>query len=197
MTIAVSAASVCTRAQDNTRDLTRLVDALGIQPGMSVAEIGAGSGALTVLMARHVGPAGRVYSTEVGEGQRDDIRKAAAAAPVTNVTVLAAGDEGTNLPDGCCDAIFMRNVYHHFENPAAINRSLLASLKPGGRLAIIDFPPRGGRDAATPDARDENSTHGVRPEVVATELEAAGFTRVSVAEPGGSQEGFLVVMRKP
>lgn len=197
MALAISAASVCTRAQDNPRDVKRLIDALGIERGMSVAEIGAGSGALTVLMAGHVGPDGRVYSTEVGEEQRETLRKAAAAASLTNVTVLAAADDGTNLPAGCCDAIYMRNVYHHFENPAAINRSLLASLKPGGRLAIIDFPPRGGRDAASPDARDENDTHGVRADVVAAELEAAGFTRVSVSEPGSFQEGFLVVMRKP
>lgn len=194
---AVAAASVCTRAQDNTRDLARLVDALALQPGMSVAEIGAGSGALTVLVAGHVGPNGRVYSTEVGDDQRDGIRRAAAAASLANVTVLAAGNESSNLPAGCCDAIFMRNVYHHFEHPAAINRSLLAALKPGGRLAIIDFPPRGGRDAASPGARDENDTHGVRADVVARELEAAGFARVSVTEPGTSQEGFLVVMRKP
>lgn len=197
LAVAVSAASVCTRAQDNSRDLKRLVDALGITPGMRVAEIGAGSGALTVLVAGHVGRDGRVYSTEVGEERLEGLRSAVAAASLTNVTVLAAGDDDTNLPAGCCDAIFMRNVYHHFENPAAINRSLLASLTRGGRLAIIDFPPRGGRDAASPDARDADPTHGVRAEVVATELEAAGFLRVSVSEPGSSQEGFLVVMRKP
>ena len=193
---AVSAATVCTRAQDNPRDLARLVEALDIRPGMSVAEIGAGGGALTVLMAGHVGPAGQVFSTEIAEDRLDDIRDAVAGASLGNVTVIAAGVDATNLPDGCCDAIFMRNVYHHFENPDAINRSLFASLKPGGRLAVIDFPPRGGRDAATPAERDADNSHGVRPDLVAGELEAAGFARVRVSLPD-AQQGFLVVMRKP
>ncbi len=195
--IAVSAASVCTLAQDNARDLQRLVAATGAAPGMTVGEIGAGSGGLTVLMAGHVGVQGRVYSTEINDERLDDIRKAAAAASLQNITVLEAGSDGTNLPAGCCDVIFMRNVYHHFSNPVAINRSLLASLKPGGRLAIIDFPPRGSRDAASPSERASDPTHGVRADVVATELEAAGFARVTVETPGADQEGFLVVMRKP
>ncbi|MDQ3169255.1 MAG: class I SAM-dependent methyltransferase [Acidobacteriota bacterium] len=194
--IAVSAASVCTLAQDNARDLQRLVKATGVAPGMAVGEIGAGAGALTVLMAGHVGSEGRVYSTEINEARLEDIRKATAAASVTNVTVLQAGTDATNLPPACCDVIFMRNVYHHFSNPAAVTRSLHASLKSGGRLAIIDFPPRGSRDAASPPDRASDPTHGVRAEVVATELEAAGFTRVSVEEPGANQEGFLVVVRK-
>ena len=194
---AVSAASVCTLAQDNARDLQRIVKATGAAPGMTVGEIGAGAGALSVLMAGHVGSGGRVYSTEINDARLEDIRKATAAASLTNVTVIQAGTEATNLPAACCDVVFMRNVYHHFSNPAAINRSLYASLKPGGRLAIIDFPPRGSRDAATPSERASDGTHGVRAEVVATELEAAGFTRVSVEEPGANQEGFLVVMRKP
>ena len=194
---AVSAASVCTLAQDNARDLQRLVTATGLSSGMTVGEIGAGTGALTVLMAGHVGAGGRVYSTEINEDRLADIRKATSAASLTNVTVLQAGAEATNLPAACCDVIFMRNVYHHFSNPAAVNRSLYASLRTGGRLAIIDFPPRGAGDASTPSERASDGSHGVRAEVVAAELEAAGFTRVSVEEPGSGQEGFLVVMRKP
>ena len=194
---AVSAASVCTLAQDNARDLRRLVEATGAAPGMTVGEIGAGSGGLTVLMAGHVGAEGRVYSTEISSERLDEIRKAASAASVQNITVLEAGIDGTNLPAGCCDVIFMRNVYHHFANPAAINRSLFASLKAGGRLAVIDFPPRGSRDAASPSERASDPTHGVRAETVATELEAAGFARVTVETPRANQEGFLVVMRKP
>jgi predicted methyltransferase len=193
--VAVSAASVCTRAQDNPRDLTRLVEALSIRPGMTVGEIGAGDGGLTVLMARHLGDSGRMLSTEISAERLAEIRNAVSAASLGTVTVIEAGVDSTNLPEACCDAIYMRNVYHHFENPTAINRSLFASLKPGGRLAVIDFPPR-GRDAATPADRDADGSHGVRAEAVASELEAAGFTRVSVGTPDG-QEGFLVVMRKP
>src|SRR5687767_13847794 len=102
--------SVSLFGQNNPRDAQRLIAALGIEPGMTVGEIGAGSGELTVLMAQHVGPAGRVYSTEINDQRLSEIRKAVAAAGLQNVTVLAAADDRTNLPDACCDAIFMRNV---------------------------------------------------------------------------------------
>ena len=192
----LAASSSFLSAQNNPRDLQRLVAALGIEPGMTVGEIGAGSGELTVLMAQHVGANGKVLSTEISEQRLADIRRAVAGANVQNVTVLQAGADRTNLPDACCDAIFMRNVYHHFGDPAAINKSLYAALKPGGRIAVIDFPPGNGAEASSPAGRGSDGTHGVFKETVAKELEAAGFTRISVAEPGNGQEGFLVVMRK-
>ena len=55
--------------------------------------------------------------------------------------MLEGAAAATNLPPACCDAIFMRDVYHHITEPEAFNKSLAASLKPGGRLAVIDFPP--------------------------------------------------------
>jgi SAM-dependent methyltransferase len=58
------------------------------------------------------------------------------------VTILAGATASTNWPAGCCDAILLRNVFHYLTEPAAMIRSLAASLKPGGRLAIVDFPPR-------------------------------------------------------
>lgn len=196
--LSVASGSAVASGQNNPRDAARLIDALGVEPGMTVGEIGAGTGELTVLMARHVGQAGRVFSTEVSEPQLARLRQAATDASLANVTVLPAAVESTNLPDGCCDAIFMRNVYHHFERPEAINRSLFAALKPGGRIAVIDFPPGNGTEAATAAGRaGGDGFHGVKKETVARELESAGFTRVRVEEPDGRQEGFLVVMRKP
>lgn len=194
---AVAAPAAIPSAQNNPRDAERLIMALGVEPGMTVGEIGAGTGELTVLFARHVAERGRVFTTEINRERLDDIRKAIAAASVQNVTVLEAGEESTNLPAGCCDAIFMRNVYHHFSRPAAINRSLFASLKPGGRLAVIDFPPGNGREAETAPDRARDGTHGVFKETIAGELKRAGFEQISVEEPGDRQEGFLVVMRKP
>ena len=64
-----------------------------------------------------------------------------AAAGLKNVTVVDGTAGRTNLPEQCCDAIFMRDVYHHFTDPAAMNASVLASLKPGGMLGVLDFGP--------------------------------------------------------
>jgi predicted methyltransferase len=193
----VAAASVPVFTQNNPRDAQRLIAEMAVAPGMTVGEIGAGSGELTVLMAQHVGPAGKVLSTEISDQRLAEIRKAVDAASLRNVEVLQAAAESTNLAAGCCDAIFMRNVYHHFANPSAINRSLFAALKPGGRVAVIDFQPGNGKEADTPAGRGSDGTHGVFGETVAKELEAAGFTRVKVEGGGAGPQEIFVVMRKP
>lgn len=182
-------------AQPDDADRQRLVEALQIRPGQHLAEIGAGAGGLSVALAREVGPSGHVYSNELDSSRRAAIRAAVARAELANVTVVEGRAASTNLPDACCDGVFMRNVYHHFGDPAAMNASLWRSLKPGGRLAIIDFPPRGGREAASAEARDSGRRHGVTPETVARELEAAGFEVVATTGAGGRE--FMVVGRKP
>lgn len=184
-----------THAQDNALDAERLTRVLELGPGKVVVELGAGAGQLTVAMARTVGPTGRVYSNEINPDRRADIAKAVAAAALTNVTIVEGVTAATNVPEGCCDAAFMRNVYHHFEDPAAMNRSLFASLKPGGRIAIIDFPPRSGAASASPGGRASGSRHGVSAETVIEELQAAGFTIVETDRP--ASRWFMVVGRKP
>ncbi len=182
-------------AQDNTADRARLVEHLQLAPGMTVAEIGAGTGELSVAVAQEVGPAGHVYSNELDTSRHASIRAAAARAGVSNLTVVEGTAAGTNLPDNCCDAIFMRNVYHHFADPAPMNQSLLSSLKPGGRIAIIDFPPRGRQAGSTGD-RGESGAHGVTLESVKKELADAGFEVVHDEQRRGNR-WFMVVGRKP
>jgi precorrin-6B methylase 2 len=120
-------------------EVAQLAGVLGLREGMTVGEIGAGSGWLTVEVARRIGPSGRVYSTELSSDRLDDIRQAASEAGLGNVTVLQAGERATNLPAGCCDAIFMRRVYHHLSDPSPILASIHDALRPGGRLVIIEF----------------------------------------------------------
>ena len=116
-----------------------LIDLLALKPGMTVAEIGAGRGEMTLHMARKLGADSRVYSTELNPEREDEIREAVEEAGLTDVTVLAAGKTETNLPPASCDAIFMSKVYHHFTEPRRINHSLYETLRPGGALTIIDF----------------------------------------------------------
>jgi predicted methyltransferase len=93
-----------------------------------------------------------------------------------NVVVVKGAVLTTNLPDGCCDAIFIRDVYHHFSDPSSMNRSLHAALKPGGRLAIIDFVPDTGSKLPSGVPTDRGG-HGIRPQQVIEEVTAAGFSR--------------------
>ena len=181
-------------AQDNAADAKRLVEVLGVRPGSVLADIGAGDAQLTIPMAAEVGPSGRVYATDLGGGPLDGLRRAIANAGVTNVEIVEGHALRTNLPPACCDGIFIRNVYHHFADPDAMNRSVLESLKAGGRLAIIDFAPD-GPEAASPADRAGGKTHGVAAETVARELERAGFEPVTIEHR--HERTFLVVVRKP
>ena len=124
---------------DDEAEVERLADVLDIQPGDTVADVGAGDGWLSIEVATLVGESGQVFATELSADRRDAIRTAVAAAGLDNVTVVEAGEHETNLPPSCCDAIFLRRVYHHLTDPAATNASLHAALKPGGRLAVVEL----------------------------------------------------------
>jgi predicted methyltransferase len=187
---------------DDASEAQRLFELMELKPGMSVGEVGGGNGGMTVEMAKRLGPEGHVYSSELSADRRADIRAAATRTHLTNITVIESSDRTANLPEGCCDAIFMRNVYHHFTKPGEMDRSLVAALKPGGRLGVIDFVPSPG--SSVPDGVPANrGGHGVRPELVIDELSSAGMTSTGpgVGWPNGEAKpgdrNFLVLFRKP
>ena len=157
-------------------DAPKLVSVLGLQPGMTVADVGSGGGAMTVVLGKWIGT-GHVFATDINEDALRTTREYAQREGLTNVTVIEGGAATTNLPAGCCDAVFLRHVYHHITAVDAFNKSVLASLKPGGRLAIIDFVAANG--SQVPDGVPANrGGHGVPPGVVIEEMRAAGFTHV-------------------
>ena len=183
-------------AQDDVAsDAARLVTTLELRPGTTVADIGAGSGRLTLTLAREVGPAGHVYATELDADRLREIREAVDSAGLTNVTVLEAHATRTNLPDRCCDALVMRRVYHHIGDPSLMNASMRESLKAGGLLAVIDFAPD-GTESPDPDGRATGNRHGVTSATVVRELEQAGF-ELHAVEQGPRPGRFMVVARSP
>jgi predicted methyltransferase len=182
-------------AQDNASDTAKLIDVLQLKPGSIVAEIGAGGGELTLALARHVGPSGRVYTSELGADRLTKLRGVVEKSGLAQVQVIEGQEAHANLPEGCCDAVFMRNVYHHFADPATMNASFLKALKPGGRVAVIDFAPRRGGAIAPPGERGGNESHGVSVDVVSNELKAAGFEIVASEDRG--ERWFLVVASRP
>jgi ubiquinone/menaquinone biosynthesis C-methylase UbiE len=191
---AVAGALAQSSSGDDSRDARRITDALAIRPGSTVGEIGGGNGALAIAIALVVGDAGRVFVTELGEDRVASLTRAIERAGAKNVTVLAADPAKANLEAGCCDALYMRNVYHHFDDPRAMNASLFEALRPGGMLGVMDFTPP-GEPARSPRERDADGQHGVVAETVADELKQAGFDVVST-ESGNGREVF-VVARKP
>ena len=190
---AAAVVAVVVFAQDNAADAKRLIEALQLRPGSVVAEIGAGDGDLTVAVARQVAPDGKVFTSELGENRVKRLRSAVEKSGVSNVQVIDGHESRSNLSEGCCDAIFMRNVYHHFGDPPSMNASFFQALTPGGRIAVIDFAPP--NSTAKPGQRGEDGRHGVSAEVVAEELKSAGFELV-FSEPGGMR-WFIVVASRP
>ena len=182
-------------AQNNAADTETLIKLLQLKPGHVVAEIGAGGGELTIALAKHVGPDGRVFTSELGEERLAKLRSAVDKSGVSNVQVVEGQAAHANLPEACCDALFLRNVYHHFADPTTMNASFMRALKAGARLVVIDFPPRNNAATAPPGKRGEDSAHGVSADVVASELKAAGLTVLSTEDRGN--RWFLVLAQKP
>ena len=152
-------------------EIPELVKLLNLQPGMTIADVGAGFGAWTVRFARFVGPSGRVYATDIGEKQLAWLREYTKREGATNVTVVEGAPASTNLPPNCCDAILIRDAYHHLTEPEKIIASMAAALKPGGRLAVIDFPPRAKSEVPS-GVPANRAGHGVPPEIVEREIGA-------------------------
>jgi SAM-dependent methyltransferase len=183
-------------------EMPRLRHELALKPGMSVADVGAGRGEVTVALASEVGPSGQVFSTDIDTYALVQIRARVSAAALQNVTVVQAHARDTGLPTSCCDAVVLRRVYHHLSDPAATNLDLLRALRPGGVLAIIDFPPMfSWLWPWSPKGTPGNRTgHGVAAGLAAAEVTAGGFTLVKVIEdwPGrGPLKSYCAIFRKP
>jgi ubiquinone/menaquinone biosynthesis C-methylase UbiE len=189
-------AGVSAQKQDDAADTARLIEVLELLEGSRVADVGAGSGELTIRMARYVGAAGHVFSTDINPQRLIEIRQGVAQAQLKNVTIIEGASTQTNVPRECCDAVFLRHVYHHLGDPNLMNASLRASLKPGGRVAIVDFPPDNGVSAPA-GRRGTDMSHGVTPETVMEELRAAGFVGVERLPWSSGGGYFLIVARRP
>lgn len=172
-------------------EMARLREVLALESGKVVADVGAGKGELTFALAKAVATTGHVYSTEIDPERLRRLREAVVAAKLDNVTVVEAHASNTGLPANCCDAIVLRRVYHHLTDPPGLNAGLLRALRPGGVLAIIDFPPPFflGR-----------GEFGVPAENVTAEVKASGFELVRLSDdwPGRGPLGtYCALFRKP
>lgn len=150
-----------------------IVAAVGLKPGMAIADIGAGTGLFTLPFAEAVGEGGKVYAVEIARNFLDHIRARAARAKAANVETVLATERSVELPESSIDLAFICDVYHHFEYPQASLASLHKALKPGGMIVLIDFK-------RIPGESSEFVMGHVRAgqEVFESEIVAAGFEKV-------------------
>lgn len=171
----------------------KIFSTLGLREGGTACEIGAGDGALAIAAAHHVGPQGRVFASELGEKRLRALREKVEGSGLTNITVVDGEIASTGFGTAACDAVFLRDVYHHITQPAEMNASIAAALKSSGRVAVVDFTPP-NKEASDPSGRAKDGQHGVKPETVTREMEAAGLTTLDT-DTGGTR-WFMVVFEK-
>jgi ubiquinone/menaquinone biosynthesis C-methylase UbiE len=147
-----------------------IVAALDIRPGMAVADVGAGTGLFTLLFARKVGVQGTAIAQDVAPEFLRGIEARAGREKLANVRTVLGGEKDANLPPASLDLVFVCDTYHHFEYPQAMLASLHAALKPGGRLAVIDYEKIPGRSSSWVMGHVRAGR-----ETAIAEIEAAGF----------------------
>lgn len=146
-----------------------VIQALGLKPGARVADIGAGTGYFTVRLARAV-PAGIVFAVDIEQKMVEHIAARAKESGLSNVRGVVAGETSAKLPEPI-DLALMVNSYHHIDARAAYMRDLASSLRPGGRVAIIE---------ARPDAEQGPPKHFRLPIAkIDEEMTGAGYRRVA------------------
>jgi ubiquinone/menaquinone biosynthesis C-methylase UbiE len=151
------------------------LDVLKIAAGSTVADIGAGSGFMTMRLAARVGATGTVYANDVQPEMLEILKRRIDRAHVTNVVLVQGDIDNPRLPPNAIDLELLVDVYHEFSQPQAMLRGLRAALKPAGRLALVEY-------------RKEDPTIPIKPEhkmsvrEAKLEVEAEGFTLARVDE---------------
>jgi len=163
-----------TESREIYHQRAQIVAAVGLKPGMKMADIGAGTGLFTLPFAQAVGETGKVYAVEIAKNFLDHIRARTQQAKAENVVPILCTERSIELPAASIDLAFICDVYHHFEFPQASLASLHQALKPGGEVVLIDFKRIQGQSS------DFVMGH-VRAgqEVFESEFTAAGFEKIS------------------
>ncbi len=175
------------RVEEENPDLA--IQSLGLKPGMQVADVGAGTGYMSIKMARKVAPGGTVYANDLQPEMLALLKKNAAAAKVTNIETVQGTAEGTNLPRGKMDLVLLVDVYHEFSEPQKMLRDLRGALKADGRLVLVEYR---GEDPAVP-IRPE---HKMTVAQVKAELEPEGFVLSQVIETLPRQHILILTKSK-
>src|SRR5215203_969667 len=167
-----------------------VLEAMELRPGMTIAEVGAGTGFFSRRLAKAVGPTGKVYAVDIQPEMLELLEKYAAQEGIKNITPVLGTDTDAKLPAGSIDRILMVDVYHEFQKPEEMLASLRKSLAPGGTLTLVEYRLEGDT------ASHINIKHRMSAEQVLDEWTAAGFLLVNQIETLPAQHVFIFSARR-
>ena len=147
---------------------SKAIEALELQPGMVVADIGAGSGYYTSRLSKRLGATGRVYATDIQPGMIELLNRRVASEGLSNVTTILGAMDDPKLPPRSVDLAIMVDVYHELQQPQLFLQRLKDAFKPAGRLVLLEYRKE---DASVPILE----VHKMSVAEVKAELEAEGF----------------------
>ncbi len=134
--------------RDTWHQPDKVMDVLGVKPGMIIGEVGAGHGYFTFHLSRRVGDSGRIYANDIASRALASIRSKCETQGITNVETIVGEVEDPLLPMGILDMVFIVNAFHDLAKPVALLNNLVPSLKPDAPVVIIDRDPEKTRDPA-------------------------------------------------
>lgn len=161
--------------RDEREQPERVLDALSLAPGMTVADVGAGSGYFTVRLARRVGPRGLVYATDISPEMVRLVDARASREALPNVLLKLATATDAKLPARCCDLVLLVDVYHELTDPPAVMGGIRRALKETGRLVLVEYRGEDTELAIKPD-------HKMTLARIRAELEPLGFAFIESLE---------------
>jgi SAM-dependent methyltransferase len=171
------------QSRDQAGEAERVMGLLGVKPGLTVADIGAGSGYYTVRLARRVAPPGHVYAEDVVPEYLGHLAQRVRSEGLTGTVTLVRGDpHDPRLPPGSLDLALLVHMYHEVQQPYGLLWNLRPALRAGAKVGIID-------------ARKQTAAHGTPPDLLRCELAAVGYRETGFYD---LQEGtYLAVFVPP
>jgi len=170
------------RAVEDKPDL--VIAAMELSPGLTAADLGAGTGFFTRRIARAVSPGGKVYAVDIQPEMLELLKKYAAEEGIDNVVPVLGSETDPNLPPASIDRLLMVDVYHEFQHPEPMLRKIRESLAPGGTVILVEYRLEGTT------AEHIKPEHRMSVEQVLEEWTAAGFLLVDRSEELPAQHLF-------
>jgi len=186
--------------RDGWQKVAEIFAAMGVREGSRVADVGAGGGFLTVRLSEAVGELGRVYAEDISERALRGLAGQLENLAIDNVETILGEVDDPKLPIGELDAVVIVNSYHEMDQYEGMLAGLWQSLRPGGRLVIVDNPPRDSTSSRSTQMR----AHDLHIGIVEQDLRMAGFAIldrrpdfINTGSGRGQQRQWMLVAVKP